>query len=400
MALRHISLASWVLIAIAAGLFAGFVFPDAVRHFEIATNIFLRLIRSVIAPVLFGVLVSAAARARSANEFGSLALRAVVYFELVTASALLIGWMAVAIAKPGASFHYVSSEATTQTPPAGDLITAAFPTSILDAMARGDILQIVLFTSLFAAACTAIGDRSRAVTQFAEALTAVSFQYTRYIMYLAPVAVFAGISNTVAKNGATALGALANFVVTAWIAQVFFALLVFGGSVWFARIPLRRFIEHAKAPVLVGFATTSSAAALPQTLESLQAMGVPPRIVGIVTPLSLSLNMTGSCVHLAMGALFAAQTAGIQLPFAQQVAILAVLKLTSKGVAGIPRANLVILAGLFATFHLPAEVLPVLLGIDALIDPVRTSVNVLGHFVAAPVIARLDRGTPSAPLSL
>ncbi|MBL8213784.1 MAG: dicarboxylate/amino acid:cation symporter [Bryobacterales bacterium] len=397
--MRRISLASWVLIAIAAGLFVGFVFPDAARHFEIATSIFLRLIRSVIAPVLFGVLVSAAGRARSANEFGSLALRAVIYFELVTASALLIGWVAVAIAKPGSSFHYVASAAAATAPPVTDLITAAFPTSILDAMARGDILQIVLFTSLFAAACTAIGERSRAVTRFAEALTAVSFQYTRYIMYLAPLAVFASIANTLAQNGATALGGLANFVVTAWMAQVFFALLVFGGSLWFARIPLLRFLEHAEAPVLVGFATTSSAAALPQTLESLQAMGVPPRVVGIVTPLSLSLNMTGSCVHLAMGAMFAAQTAGLALTLPQQLAILGVLKLTSKGVAGIPRANLVILSGLFATFHLPAEVLPVLLGVDALIDPVRTSVNVLGHFVAAPVIARLDRGSASAPLS-
>ncbi len=388
-----------MLAAIGAGLLVGFLFPHAARHFEIAGTIFLRLIRSVIAPVLFGVLVSAAARARSANEFGGLALRSVIYFELVTALALLTGWIAVAIAQPGASFHYVSKAEAMQAPLAGELLSAAFPTSILDAMARGDILQIVIFTSLFAAACTAIGERSRAVTRFAEAVTAVSFQYTRYIMYLAPLAVFAGISNTVAQNGATALGGLAKFVVTAWIAQVFFALLVFGGSVWFSRTPLRLFLEHAKAPVLVGFATTSSAAALPQTLESLEAMGVPPRIAGVVTPLSLSLNMTGSCVHLAMGALFAAQTAGIALALSQQVAILAVLKLTSKGVAGIPRANLVILAGLFSTFHLPAEVLPVLLGIDALIDPVRTSVNVLGHFVAAPVIARLERGTPVAPLS-
>jgi len=390
MALRRLSLAAWMLIAIAAGLAVGFLAPDVARRFEIASNIFLRLIRSVIAPVLFGVLVSAAARAKSAGQFGGLALKAVVYFEVVTASALGIGWLAVSVAKPGAALHFGTGGLAAQTPAVADLITAAFPSSIFDAMVRGDILQIVIFSSLFAAACAAVGERSRAVTRFAEALTAVSFQYTRYIMYLAPLAVFAGISNTVAQNGSTALGGLANFVVTAWVAQVVFAMLVFGASLWWSGVPLRHFAKHAKAPVLVGFATTSSAAALPQTLESLEEMGIPKHVVGIVTPLSLSLNMTGSCVHLAMGALFAAQTAGMALSLSQQLAILAVLKLTSKGVAGIPRANLVILSGLFTTFGLPAEVLPVLLGIDALIDPVRTSVNVLGHTVAAPVLARLE----------
>lgn len=271
------------------------------------------------------------------------------------------------------------------------MVTNAVPASLLDALARGDILQIVIFTALFGAACAAAGSKAGPVTAFAAALTSVAFEFTRLIMFAAPLAVFASMAVTASGHGSTALGGLAQFVVTAWAAQCAFAVVAFGLSLRLAGIPVAVFARAVREPFLVGFATTSSAAALPQTLASMAQLGISPRVVGIVTPLSLTLNLTGSCIHLAMGALFAAQGAGMHLSGVQQVAILATLKLTSKGVAGIPRANLVILAGLFAMFGLPAEALPVLLGIDALIDPVRTSVNVLGHAVAAPVMTRFHR---------
>ena len=389
---RRPTLAGWMLIAMVLGAaFGALAPPGAAQHLAIVPKIFLRLIQAVIAPVLLGVLISAGAGAGSAREFGRLALRAAIYFELMTAAALLTGWGAVWLVQPGRAFHFANSggaAAVPQIPSAADVVTNAVPSSLFDALARGDILQIVIFTALFGAACAAAGVKAGPVTAFAGALTSVAFEFTRLIMCAAPLAVFASMAVTVAGNGSTALGGLAQFVITAWAAQSAFAIVAFGLSLRMAGIPLPAFTRAVREPFLVGFATTSSAAALPQTLESMSRLGISPRVVGIVTPLSLTLNLTGSCIHLAMGALFAAQGAGMHLSAGQQLAILATLKLTSKGVAGIPRANLVILAGLFAMFGLPAETLPMLLGIDALIDPVRTSVNVLGHAVAAPVMAR------------
>ena len=380
----------------AAGALTGWLLPDQAAGLTIVTNIFLRLIRSVIAPVLFGVLVGAAQSA-APRDLARLALKSLAYFEVVTAIALLVGWFAVDWTAPGFPVRLPTTASSSPAPvtPAAipgapQLITNAFPASIVDAMARGDILQIVIFTSLFAAAVSAAGSRARAVTGFAEALTAVAFQYTRYVMMLAPLAVFSSMAVTVAGNGSLALAGLARFVAAAWAAQTLFAATVFPLSLWLAGIPLGVFLRAVREPFLVAFATTSSAAALPQTIEAVDRLGVSKRIAGVVTPLSLTLNMTGSSIHLAMGALFAAQAGGVALTFGEQLAILATLKLTSKGVAGIPRANLVILSGLFSQFGLPAEALPVLLGIDALIDPIRTSVNVIGHAVAAPVMARWE----------
>ncbi len=389
--LKRLSLAGWMMVAIVLGAAVGWLAPDWARTLAIVSTIFLRLIRSVIAPVLIGVLISSAARAGSAGQLGRLAFKAIIYFELATSAALAIGWIAVWLVQPGRALHLGAQNAAVKVPDAAELIANAFPTSLIDAMARGDILQIVIFTLIFGAACATVGKGAGPVAALAQALAAVAFEYTRFIMYAAPLAVFASMAVTVAENGSTALGGLAKFVVTAWAAQVVFAVVVFGISLRIARMPLLEFARAVREPFLVGFATTSSAAALPQTLESLGRLQIDPRVVGIVTPLSLSLNLTGSCIHLAMGALFAAQAGGMNLSVPQQLAVLATLKLTSKGVAGIPRANLVILSGLFSTFGLPVEALPVLLGIDGLIDPVRTSVNVVGHAVAAPVIARFDR---------
>lgn len=376
----------------AAGAAVGWLFPGEAASLTVITNIFLRLIRSVIAPVLFGVLVGAA-QAAAPRDLARLAAKSVVYFEVVTAIALVMGWFAVEWSAPGFQVRLpapASGPAAAVIPDAAQLVTNAFPASIVDAMARGDILQIVLFTSLFAAAVSAAGARASAVVGFAEGLTAVAFQYTRYVMLLAPLAVFSSMATTVAGNGSIALAGLAKFVAAAWAAQALFAATVFPLSLWFARVPAGVFLRAVREPFLVAFATTSSAAALPQTIEAVDRLGVSKRVAGVVTPLSLTLNMTGSSIHLAMGALFAAQAGGITLNFGQQLAILATLKLTSKGVAGIPRANLVILSGLFTQFGLPAEALPVLLGVDALIDPIRTSVNVVGHAVAAPVMARWE----------
>ncbi|MDZ4801094.1 MAG: dicarboxylate/amino acid:cation symporter [Bryobacteraceae bacterium] len=392
--MRRISIASWILIGMVAGSLFGYLAPAQTPPLAIVTSIFLRLIRSIIAPVLFGVLVRGLAEAGTGRELGRIGWRAVVYFEIVSGLALLTGWFACLIVKPGAGISLgavAAPGASGPTPTFTDVLVSMFPASIIDAMARGDVLQITLFSILFGLACAAIGLKSQPVVRFAGAIADVAFHYTSYVMYLAPAAVFAAMATTVAQNGGQgALGGLARFVATAWAAQIVFFAVALLGSVWLAGLSLRKFARETQEPFLTGFATTSSAAAIPQILAALRRLGVPEKVVGIVTPLSLSFNATGSCIHLAMGALFTAQAAGISLSLTQQLLILGTLKLTSKGVVGIPRANFIVLAGLFGAFGLPMEGLTVLLGLDALIDPVRTGVNVLGHCAGPPLIARWE----------
>jgi len=376
-----------MLLALSGGALLGWLAPDWAKELAVVSNVFLQLIKSIIAPVLFAVLVRAVATGGSFAQLGRVGWRAIVYFEVSTTLAILIGWFAVLWAQPGVGVALPASTAKAQALTIERLIEGTFPASIMDAMARGDVLQIVVFSILFGLACNAAGAKGLPMARFADALAAIAFQYTKYVMYLAPAGVFAAMAVTVANSGQAALASLARFVVLAWVAQAFFLVVVLGGALWLARVPIRRFAHYAREPFLVAFATTSSAAALPRTLEKMAEYGIPQRVLGIVAPLSLSLNLSGSCVHLAMCTLFIAQAAGIAFTWQQQAVILLTLKLTSKGVAGIPRANFVILSGLFATFGLPASGLTMLLGVDALIDMVRTSVNVVGHCAACPIIS-------------
>jgi len=390
--LPRISLAWWILIGMGAGVVLGLGAPQWAERVEFLSTIFLRLIRSIIAPVLVGVLIRAIAGAGSMGALGRLGWKSVVCFEIATTIALLLGWFGVMATRPGDGLSLGMAESAELPEPAGfvEALENAVPTSIVDALARGDVLQIVVFCFVFGIACLSVGGRARPVVAFAEALAEVAFRYTDYVMYLAPLAVFAAAANAVAGGGSTGLEGLAEFTVLAWLLQGSFLVLVLAGGLFFCGIPIRRFARFMREPFLVGFATTSSAAALPQTLENLQRFGVPRRILGVVTPLSLSLNLNGSTIQLGMATLFIAQAAGIELSFEQAAIILLTLKVTSKGVAGVPRANFVVLAAVFQGHGLPMEGLGILLGIDALIDPVRTSVNVASHCAAPAVVARWE----------
>ncbi len=376
----------------AAGICLGLAAPHWAERIEFLSTLFLRLIRSIIAPVLVGVLIRAIAGAGSVGALGRLGWKSAVCFEIATTIALLLGWFIVMMAGPGDGLSLQAGADQDIHEPTGlaEALESAVPTSIVDALARGDVLQIVVFCFVFGIACLSVGNRARPVVDFANALAEVAFRYTDYVMYLAPIAVFAAAANAVSGGGSSALGGLAEFAAVAWLAQGLFLAAVLAGGLLLCGVPLRRFAHFAREPFLVGFATTSSAAALPQTLENLQRFGVPRRVLGVVAPLSLSLNLNGSTIHLAMATLFVAQAGGIELSWEQQAVILLTLKLTSKGVAGVPRANFVILAAVFEGHGLPMEGLGVLLGIDALIDPIRTSVNVTSHCAAPAVVARWE----------
>ncbi len=381
-----------MLLALASGAALGLLAPHWAERIEILSALFLRLIRSIIAPVLLGVLIRAIAGAGSLRALGRLGWKSAVCFEAATTVALLLGWFTVVAIRPGQGLLLAGVGRPEAVQPGGlsETLESAVPTSIVDALARGDVVQIVVFCFLFGIACLSVGRKARPVVDFADALAEVAFRYTDYVMYLAPVAVFAAAANTAAGGGAGGLEELVAFASAAWVAQVCFLLAVVLGGLVACGVPLRRFFRWAREPFVIAFATTSSAAALPKTLENMGRFGVPQRILGVVAPLSVSLNLTGSTIHLAMATLFVAQAAGISLSVEQQVVILLTLKLTSKGVAGVPRANFVVLAAVFEGHGLPMEGLTVLLGIDALIDPVRTSVNVLSHCAAPAVVARWE----------
>ncbi len=384
-----------MLIAVALGIPLGFLAPEFSASLKIVSDVFLRLIRAIIAPVLFGVLVRAIGTGGSVKDLGRLGWKALVCFEVFTTLALLGGWGIAMLLKPGVGVEIPGSEAApvAHTVAFSQVILNAVPTSVIDAMARGDVLQMVVFCTIFGVACMIAGEKAKPVLDFAGSLADVAFKFTHVIMYLAPPAVLAAMASTVAAGGLDVLVGLLKLFVAAWASQLGFLFLVLGGALVLFRVPLRRFIHFMREPFLVAFATTSSAAALPHTLEDIERFGVPRRVIGMVAPLSISLNLNGSTLHIALATVFVAQAAGIPLSLEQQLLMLATLKITTKGVAGIPRANFVVLAALFQNFGLPLEGLAVLLGIDALIDPIRTSINVVGHGVAPAVVARWEGAT-------
>src|SRR6202163_4637735 len=378
----------------AAGVALGITAPGVAMHLGIVSSIFLRLIKSIIAPLLFGTLVYGIAGAGSIKQMGRIGLKAIVYFELVTTIALFLGLGAVNLVRPGDGMKLERSAAEAalpNKPPTLDTILEhVFPTSIIDAMARGDVLQVVVFSFLFGAACAAIGAKAKPVVDFAESLAEVMFRYTRYVMYLAPLGVGAAMAVTIGSKGFGVLFGLGKLIATMYVAQAIFVIVILGSIALLMRIPIRGFYDAVKEPFLIAFSTASSEAALPVALENMQRFGVPKHIVSFVLPTGYSFNLDGTTLYLSLASVFIAQAAGVPLSFGQQLIMMLTLMLTSKGVAGVPRAALVILAGTLASFQLPIEGAAVLLGIDAVMDMARTSVNVLGNCLASAVVARWE----------
>lgn len=378
----------------AAGVALGIAAPGVAKQLGPVSAVFLRLIRSIIAPLLFGTLVAGMAGGGDIKRMGRIGLKALVYFEAVTTLALIVGLGVVNLVRPGEGVPIQRTAAELAVAPSqagfGAILEHVFPASIMDAMARNDALQIVVFALLFGAACAAIGAKAEPVVSFCSALAEVMFRYTRYVMYLAPVGVAAALAVTVGSKGMGVLLGLGKLVLTMYGALVLFVALVFGGVVLLARIPARPFYRAVREPFLLAFSTASSEAALPLALENMERFGVPKHIVGFIIPTGYTFNLDGSTLYLSLASMFVAQAAGVHLSIGQQIVMMLTLMLTSKGVAGVPRASLVILAGTLATFHLPMEGIAVLLGVDALLDMARTSVNVLGNCLASAVVARWE----------
>jgi proton glutamate symport protein len=391
--MKRISLTAWILIALIAGIAFGAAFPGPAKELGILGTIFLRLIKSIIAPLLFATLVVGIAGTGNVKTMGRIGGKAILYFEIVTTIALFVGLGAANLVQPGLGVDLSKSTAPgVDSASAGlsQILEHTFPTSIIDAMARGDVLQIVVFTFMFGTACAAIGLKARPVVEFCESLAQVMFKFTGYVMLFAPLGVFGAMAATIGDKGLKVLLNLGKLVLTLYAAEAFFVVVVFGSVVAIARIPARRFIHYVREPYLIAFSTASSEAALPRALENMEKFGVPKHIVSFVLPTGYSFNLDGSTLYLSLAAMFVAQAAGVHLPFGTQIIMLLTLMLTSKGVAGVPRASLVILAGTLGSFGLPVAGIAVILGVDTLMDMARTSVNLLGNCLATAVVARWE----------
>ncbi|MGC8794752.1 MAG: dicarboxylate/amino acid:cation symporter [Bryobacteraceae bacterium] len=399
--MRKLSLTAWIFLGMAAGIAVGAAAPQLAVKLSLVSNVFLRLIKSIIAPLLFATLVYGIAGAGNLKQMGRIGLKAIVYFEIVTTVALFLGLAAVNLIRPGQGvvLQRTAEQAVVKQPPPtlASVLEHTFPASIVEAMARGEVLQIVVFAILFGAACAAVGERAQPVVRFCQSLAEVMFQYTRYVMYLAPLGVGAAMAATVGGKGFGILVGLGKLVLTMYAAQIVFVVFVLGTVIRLARIPLKPFYRAAREPFLLAFSTASSEAALPRALENMERFGVPKHIVAFVIPTGYSFNLDGSTLYLSLAAMFVAQAGGVELTLGQQLLMMLTLMLTSKGVAGVPRASLVVLAGTVASFGLPMEGVAVLLGIDAAMDMVRTSVNVLGNCLATAVIARWEGVRFDAP---
>jgi len=387
------SLTAWILIGLVAGIAFGAAFPQAGQNCALLGTIFLRLIKVIVAPLIFGTLVAGIAGSGSLKTMGRVGGKAILYFEIVTTIALFVGLFAVNLVKPGVGVqlgHEQAAGIAQASPTFASVIEHIFPTSIFDAMARGDVLQIVVFSFIFGIACVAAGEKARPVVTFSESLAEVMFKFTNYVMLFAPFGVFGAIAATVGQKGVGVLLNLGKLIATLYIAEAIVVLAVFGGSAIVAQIPIKRFIDYAREPFLIAFSTASSEAALPLALENMEKFGAPKHIVGFVLPLGYSFNLVGTTLYLSLAAVFLAQTGDHPMSFGTQLVMMLTLMLTSKGVAGVPRAALVILAGTVASFNLPAEGVALLLGVDTLMDMARTSVNVLGNCLASAVVARWE----------
>src|SRR5438128_5231084 len=398
MRLPKVSLTTKIFIGLILGVLLGHLKPDWGTEVRPLSLLFLNLIKSIIAPLIFSTLVIGIAGTGDVRQVGRIGLKSLVYFEVVTTFALVIGLAAVNLTKPGVGVVLPppKPDAAATLVPAkpqtfGELVTHLAPASIIKAMADGDVLQIVVFSVMFALAVTSIGEKARPMIVWCESLADIMFRFTEYVMKFAPIGVGAAMANTVGHSGLGVLKNLGMLVGTLYGALVVFICFVLIPVALIARVPLRDFWNAVKEPATIAFATTSSESALPKAMENMERLGVPRRIVGFVLPTGYSFNLDGTTLYLSLASIFVAQAAGVQMSLGQQIMMLLTLMLTSKGVAGVPRASLVILLGTLASFNLPVEGVILILGVDELMDMARTAVNVVGNCLATVVVARWEK---------
>ena len=398
------SLTTQIMIGLVLGALVGWLQPDWGNKVYFLRDIFINLIKSIIAPLVFSTIVVGIAGAGALKKVGRMGIKALVYFEIVTTAALFIGLAVVNLTKPGAgvtlsagNIDIVQTIGQAHPKTLVETVVHAFPSSVIDAMVRGDVLQIVAFSVLFALAVSAVGEKGQPIVRAMNSLSQIMFKFTNYVMMFAPIGVGAAMAHTIGTQGPGVLVNLGKLILSLYLALVLFIVLVFGIVAFIVRLPIRQFFRAIREPAALAFATTSSESALPKAMQAMERFGVPRHIVGFVMPTGYSFNLDGSTLYLAMASVFVAQAAettmGWHMGFGQQITMMLTLMLTSKGVAAVPRASLVILLATLNTF-VPAGLGPIgvaiIFGVDELMDMGRTCVNVIGNCLATVVVARWE----------
>jgi len=400
-------LTTWIFVSMLAGVEFGHDVPLIAKELNVVSQIFIRLVKTIIAPLLFGTLVVGIAGHANLKQVGRMGWKSLVYFEIVSTIALFIGLAAINISDAGVGVEVPPEMAQGELPQvqsqnAHDIILHIFPENIAKSIAEGQVLQIVVFSILFGIAVAMVNEKYRnPIVKFSESLSVVMFKFTNIVMMFAPFAVFAAIAYSVGHMGLDILLNLFELLATLYVALLVFLLAVLLPIMLFLKIPIRKFIKAVAEPATIAFATTSSESALPRAMENMEEFGVPRKIVSFVIPTGYSFNLDGTTLYLAMASIFVANMAGIHLSFETQIVMMLTLMLTSKGVAGVPRASLVILLGTATNFGLPVWPIFIILGIDELMDMARTAVNVIGNCLATVVIAKWEGewNTPAGELT-
>jgi proton glutamate symport protein len=394
---RRPGVTTQIFIGLLLGIAAGYLWPAFGTAIRPLADAFLRMIKMIIAPLLFATLVIGVAGTSDLKAMGRIGLKAILYFEGATTIALFLGLALVNLFQPGAGVALpvgadtrAAAAMAQNQQHAWDIFLHLFPTSVVDAMARGDILQLVVFSLFFGIAVAAIGNKGQPLLDVLESTAQAMFRFTGYVMAFAPVGVFAAMAATVGGKGLGILLTLGKLVALMYVGLLLFVLIVLGGVSYLIRVPFFTFIAAIREPFLIAFTTASSEAALPKALEVMERFGVPKTIVGFVLPTGYSFNLDGTTLYLSLASVFVAQIAGVHLTLGQQLVMMLTLMLTSKGVAGVPRAALVVLTATLTQFGLPLEGAAILLGIDQVMDMGRTAVNVMGNCVATAVVARWE----------
>jgi proton glutamate symport protein len=394
-ALYKRTLTTWILVSMVIGVEIGLDFPEFAKDLKVLSLIFLRLVKTIIAPILFSTLVVGIAGHSDLKQVGRMGWKSILYFEIVTTFALIIGLLAINISQAGVGihiprgFHEELPAAVPQT--WQDIVLHIFPENIIKSIYNGDVLPIVVFSVIFGIGLALVKEeKRRPMLRFSESLAETMFKFTNIIMHFAPFGVGAAIAVTVGHLGLDILYSLIKLLLTLYASLLVFIGVVLFSIAYFLKIPIRQFIKAVSEPVAIAFATTSSESALPIAMENMERFGVPRKIVSFVLPTGYTFNLDGTTLYLSLASVFVAQAAGIHLSFGTQLIMGFTLMLTSKGVAGVPRASLVILLGTVSSFGLPFWPVMAILGIDELMDMARTSVNVIGNTLASCVIAKWE----------
>lgn len=396
-AIRKKTLTTWILVSMVLGAEFGYDLPGIGKNLKVLSDIFLRMVKTIIAPLLFATLVVGIAGHADIKQIGRMGWKSLLYFEVVSTIALFIGLFAINVSKAGVGIVLppnpdVPAVESIKAQSTSDFILHIFPENFAKAIYEGQILQIVVFSIIFGIAVAMLKDKYRQpMIRFSESLAETMFKFTNIVMYFAPVAVFAAIAYTIGHMGLDILFNLFKLLATLYAALIIFLLFVLLPVALIFRIPVKQFIKAVSEPATIAFATSNSESALPSAMESMEKFGIPRKIVAFVIPTGYSFNLDGTTLYLSLATIFVSQAAGIDLPFEKQLIICLTLMLTSKGVAGVSRASLVILLGTAVSFGLPVEPIFIILGIDVLMDMARTSVNVIGNCLATAVIARSEK---------